>query len=236
MRSALADGIDLSVSSRWQLDTVAAQAAELGRTARIHLKIDTGLSRNGCYVTTGRTCRAPRPPADAVHVVGIWSHFAYADEPGHPTIGKQLDAFRAALDVAQSLGVGPELRHIANSAATLTLPEAHFDLVRPGIAVYGLDPGAADRRLRPRARDDTARLARVGEARARRRGRLLRPRLHDRRATPRSRSSRSATPTASRATRRTSDRCRSTASGSRSADGCAWTSSSSTSATCRHRA
>ena len=90
-------------------------------------------------MTTGRS-RARRRAERAVDVVGIWSHFAYADEPGHPTIGKQLDAFRAALDVAESLGVRPQVRHIANSAATLTLPEAHFDLVRPGIAVYGLTP------------------------------------------------------------------------------------------------
>ncbi len=141
VHDALAADIDVSVSNQWQLDTVVAQAAALGRTARIHLKIDTGLSRNGCYVTDWPDLvRAAAAAADAVHVAGIWSHFAYADEPGHPTIGKQLDAFRAALDVAESLGVRPDVRHIANSAATLTLPDAHFDLVRPGIAVYGLTP------------------------------------------------------------------------------------------------
>ena len=140
VRAALAADIDVSVSNQWQLDTVAAQAAALGRTARIHLKIDTGLSRNGCYVTDWPDLVRAAGAADAVHVAGIWSHFAYADEPGHPTIGKQLDAFRAALDVAESLGVRPDVRHIANSAATLTLPDAHFDLVRPGIAVYGLTP------------------------------------------------------------------------------------------------
>jgi alanine racemase len=75
-----------------------------------------------------------------VRAVGVWSHLAYADEPGHPTIGKQLAAFGAALEVASRAGVEPQLRHIANSAATLTLPAAHFDLVRPGIAVYGLSP------------------------------------------------------------------------------------------------
>jgi alanine racemase len=140
VRDALAAGIDVSVSSRWQLDTVLAQAAALGSTARIHLKIDTGLSRNGCYVTDWPDLVRGAAAADGAHVAGIWSHFAYADEPGHPTIGRQLDAFRAALHTAQSLGVRPDVRHIANSAATLTLPDAHFDLVRPGIAVYGLTP------------------------------------------------------------------------------------------------
>jgi alanine racemase len=140
VRNALAAGIDVSVSSRWQLATVAAAADALGMTARVHLKIDTGLSRNGCYVDDWPQLVAATAEQDAVHVAGIWSHFAYADEPGHPTIGKQLDAFRAALDVAEARGVQPDVRHIANSAATLTLPEAHFDLVRPGIAVYGLTP------------------------------------------------------------------------------------------------
>src|SRR5262249_5779258 len=73
-------------------------------------------------------------------IVGIWSHFAYADAPGHPTIARQVADYQQALDTAAGLGVVPQVRHLANSAATLTLPEAHFDLVRPGIAVYGLTP------------------------------------------------------------------------------------------------
>jgi len=138
--AAIEADIDLSVSSAWQLAIVAAAARESRRTARIHLKIDTGLSRNGAYVDDWTDVVRAAAAERAVHVAGIWSHFAYADEPGHPTIGKQLDAFRGALDVAESLGVHPEVRHIANSAATLTLPDAHFDLVRPGIAIYGLTP------------------------------------------------------------------------------------------------
>jgi alanine racemase len=140
VQRALAADIDLSVSSRWQFEVVAALAREQGQVARVHLKIDTGLSRNGCYVDDWPDLVRAVATDDAVETIGIWSHFAYADAPGHPTIGHQLDTFRAALDVARSLGVRPQLRHIANSAATLTLPEAHFDLVRPGVAVYGLSP------------------------------------------------------------------------------------------------
>ena len=140
VRAAIEADIDLSVSSTWQLAIVATAARETGRTARVHLKIDTGLSRNGAYVDDWPELVRAAGAERAVEVIGIWSHFAYADEPGHPTIAKQLDAFRAALDVAESLGVRPQVRHIANSAATLTLPEAHFDLVRPGIAIYGLTP------------------------------------------------------------------------------------------------
>ncbi|WP_375491953.1 alanine racemase [uncultured Jatrophihabitans sp.] len=140
---AVAADVDLSVSSTWQLDAVLAAAQAAGSAARIHLKIDTGLSRNGAYVDDWPelvTAAAKAQAAAEVEVVGIWSHFAYADEPGHPTIAKQVMAFEAALDAAARLGVVPQLRHIANSAATLTLPSAHFDLVRPGIAVYGLPP------------------------------------------------------------------------------------------------
>jgi alanine racemase len=71
---------------------------------------------------------------------GIWSHFVYADSPGHPTTAAQVERFAEALRVAERLGVVPDVRHLANSAATVTLPSAHFDLVRPGIAVYGLSP------------------------------------------------------------------------------------------------
>jgi len=143
VRDAIASDIDLSVSSTWQLAIVSAAARELRRTAHIHLKIDTGLSRNGCTRDDWPELLAATAKAVAigdVEAVGVWSHFAYADEPGHPTISRQIDAFHAALDVAARAGVEPRLRHLANSAATLTLPAAHFDLVRPGIAIYGLSP------------------------------------------------------------------------------------------------
>jgi alanine racemase len=140
---AVAADIDVSVSGQWQLDTVIANARAAGRAARVHLKVDTGLSRSGTYVTDWPdlvTAAAKAQAAGEIEVVAVWSHFAYADAPGHPTIAKQLAAFGEALEVARAGGVDPPLRHIANSAATLTLPPAHFDLVRPGIAVYGLSP------------------------------------------------------------------------------------------------
>jgi alanine racemase len=140
VRKAVDADIDLSVSSAWQLGLVAQAARDLGRRARVHLKIDTGLSRNGVYRDDWSALVAAVAREDAVEPIGVWSHFAYADEPGHATIGKQLQAFREAIEVAAEHGVRPALRHIANSAATLTLPDAHFDLVRPGIAVYGLSP------------------------------------------------------------------------------------------------
>jgi alanine racemase len=150
--AAITADVDLTVSSRWALDAVTAAAREVGTPARVHLKVDTGLSRNGCYVADWPDLVEAAAKAQAgaeVEVVGIWSHFACADEPGHPSIGHQMRAFRDALEVAGRGGVTPLVRHIANSAATLTLPDTHFDLVRPGIAVYGLSPVPGDFGLRP---------------------------------------------------------------------------------------
>ncbi|HZZ96554.1 MAG TPA: alanine racemase [Jatrophihabitantaceae bacterium] len=140
VHAAVGANVDISVSSSWQLGIVADAARAQGIPARVHLKIDTGLSRNGSYRDDWADLVAAAAKGDAIDAVGVWSHFAYADEPGHPTIGKQLQAFREALEIAGSHGVHPQVRHLANSAATLTLPDAHFDLVRPGIAVYGLTP------------------------------------------------------------------------------------------------
>ncbi len=89
--------------------------------------------------------------AGHVQVTGLWSHLACADIPGHPSIAAQLAAFRAAVALAEQAGARPQLRHLANTPATLTLPETWFDLVRPGGAVVGLStlPGELPTWLRP---------------------------------------------------------------------------------------
>jgi alanine racemase len=139
-------GLDMSVSGLWALAEVTAAARETGRRARIQLKADTGLGRNGCQPADWPELVTAALKAEAeglVKVTGLWSHFACADEPGHPSIVAQLDTFRSMLGHAERAGIRPEVRHIANSPATLTLPEAHFDLVRPGIAMYGVSPDPA---------------------------------------------------------------------------------------------
>ncbi len=89
--------------------------------------------------------------AGRITVVGLWSHFASADEPGNPTITAQLSAFKEALAVAESAGITPQVRHIANTAAALDVPGARYDLVRVGGGSYGLAtlPGGAPGWLRP---------------------------------------------------------------------------------------
>ena len=137
---ALQADVDVSVNAEWALAEVVAAARETGVTARVHLKVDTGLSRGGAAVADWPSLVVAARNAEAegaVHVVGLWSHFAYADAPGHPTIARQADVFREAVAHAEGAGIDPEVRHLANSAATLTAPDQHFDLVRPGIALYG---------------------------------------------------------------------------------------------------
>lgn len=144
LREALAAGVDVGVSTLAQLDAVH-EAAAASATAAVHLEIDTGLSRNGATAEDWpRLVEAAtkRVETGTVDVVGVWSHLACADEPGHPSVVAQTDAFTAALDVVAAAGLTPRWRHLANSAGLLTAPATHFDLVRAGIAVYGLDPVA----------------------------------------------------------------------------------------------
>ena len=141
---AVAQDVELSAGDPLILDRIAGAARRTGRTARVHLKADTGISRGGAPLARWPDLldRAAALRAEGViEVVGLWSHFACADIPGHPSIAAQLAAFDEALARAEKQGVGSEaIRHIANSAAVLTLPEARYDMVRPGIAVYGLSP------------------------------------------------------------------------------------------------
>ncbi|MEU9207422.1 alanine racemase [Streptomyces sp. NPDC048415] len=154
---AIEADLDVSVSGMWALREVVEAAREAGTPARVQLKADTGLGRNGCQPADWPELVGESLSAEAqglIQVTGLWSHFACADEPGHPSIQAQLTRFREMVTYAEERGVRPEVRHIANSPATLTVPESHFDLVRTGIAVYGISPSPelgtpADFGLRP---------------------------------------------------------------------------------------
>ena len=136
-RAAVEADVDLSVSSVQQLHWVTAAFRDAGRRPRVHIELDTGLSRGGAAPDTWlKLFRA----AAHVEVVSVWSHLACADEPGHPSIDVQKAEFERGLAVAAACGVTPQLRHIANSAATLTRSDLHYDLVRVGMASYGVSP------------------------------------------------------------------------------------------------
>jgi alanine racemase len=142
--AAVAAGVDLGVYDLAQLEESAAAARATGRTARVQLKVDTGLARGGAAVADWPDLCAAAAKAEAsgeVSVTGVWSHFAFADGGAdHPVNGEQAKVFAQALEVVERAGLRPEVRHLANSAATLTAPATHYDLVRPGLAVYGLSP------------------------------------------------------------------------------------------------
>jgi alanine racemase len=152
----IAADVDLSVSSEEVLAAILDGARVVGVAARVHLCVDTGLGREGVRPDRLEALLDAAQEAQQqgwVSMVGIWSHLALADDPGHPTINAQADVFRAAVAVVERRGIHLEVRHLANSAATLTRPDLHFDLVRPGIAVYGQppieDPSGADFGLEP---------------------------------------------------------------------------------------
>jgi alanine racemase len=145
--AALAADVEVSVNAEWALAEVVAAARATGGTARVHLFADTGLSREGATEAEwpDLVAAAARAQADGeVAVVGLWSHMAYADAPTHPTIGAQVRVFEEAVAIARAAGLTGARLHLANSAATVALPDTWYDMVRPGIAVYGLDPLGGD--------------------------------------------------------------------------------------------
>ena len=164
----VAGDVDLSVSDSWSLTEVVKAATDIGRTARVHIKIDTGLSRNGASKSIWpELMEAARVAQDNGHVevVAIWSHLGSADVPADERTNVQRDEFLEALGEATAAGLEPQFRHLANSAAALSRPDLTFDMVRSGIALYGLTPGLAmggarDLGLRPAMRLQ-ARLAHV---------------------------------------------------------------------------
>ena len=140
--AAIKNNIDLAIPSVAHLKEVIAEAKSLQLTARVHLEVDTGMTRGGAlYEWDELVAEAKKAEvAGVIKVVGVWSHFARADEPGHEFNDLQLSNFEKALEVAKQVGLNPEIKHMSNSAATLRNPKAKYDLVRLGIAMYGLSP------------------------------------------------------------------------------------------------
>ena len=140
---AIAADVDLTACTVAELDEIALAAHRAGVEVRVQLKADTGLSRGGAtmadwggLVTHAVTLEA----AGTLRVTGVWSHFAASDEQEHPANDAQEAEFRQALAIAVEAGLRPQVRHLANSAAAILRPSSRFDLVRCGIASYGLDP------------------------------------------------------------------------------------------------
>lgn len=150
------NGIDISLGSPAQLEVVAGTARALGRTAFIHLELDSGLSRGGARAEDWPVLVAAARAAElrgSVSVRGVWTHLAWADVPAHPANTAAVEVFGKAVREAHDAGLTPTLRHVSSSANILARPEFHFDMVRAGLAIYGLSPAdhidPADYGLRP---------------------------------------------------------------------------------------
>ena len=140
--SAISEGIDIAIPSLAHLEAITSAARSLGKCARIHLEVDTGMSRGGALNEWSELVSSAKAYQDSglIKVIGIWSHFARADEAGHEFNNKQLENFKSAVAEAKSVGITPEVIHLSNSAAAINDADSHFDLLRLGIAIYGLSP------------------------------------------------------------------------------------------------
>jgi alanine racemase len=140
--SAISEDIDIAIPSLAHLEAITSAARSLGKCARIHLEVDTGMSRGGALNEWSELVSSAKTDQDSglIKVIGIWSHFARADEAGHEFNNKQLENFKSAVAEAESVGITPEIIHLSNSAAAINDVDSHFDLLRLGIAIYGLSP------------------------------------------------------------------------------------------------
>ena len=142
--------IDISVGSIDSLDAVAFAARALGKPARVHVKVDTGFGRNG-FTPEGFNAALEKlkqySSEGVIEVIGQWSHLAVADSPDVPEFvdatDRQINQFNEFTERMREANVAPKIRHLANTAATLNRPEIRFELVRPGIGLYGYEPDPA---------------------------------------------------------------------------------------------
>ncbi|MDF7663617.1 alanine racemase [Bifidobacterium sp. ESL0763] len=146
----IASDIDISLGSLDGIEAVAQAARKLGKPARVHIKTDTGFGRNG-FTEAGFQAAldrlVPLAKEGVLDIVGQWSHFSVADAPDVPEFvevtDRQLESFNRFTERMRQAGIEPRIRHIANTAATLSRPETRFELVRPGIGLYGYEADPA---------------------------------------------------------------------------------------------
>ncbi len=136
----VAHGLTQTVFSLQDARTLSAAAQAAGTKARVHIKIDTGMSRIG--IKPGDAGEFGEALADmpGLEIEGVFSHFATADSADKTFAREQYDNFIQAVERIKARGIEIKIRHMANSAATIDMPEAHLDMVRPGIVLYGLWP------------------------------------------------------------------------------------------------
>jgi alanine racemase len=137
---AISADIDLAVPSIQIYEEIVRASRAVNKIARIHIEVDTGMTRGGFLEEWELFLDLLASKADGIEIVGFFSHFARADEPGAAQNAGQLKRFTQMSDDLNGIGIEPAIHHLSNSAATLIDASSHFDLVRTGIAMYGLTP------------------------------------------------------------------------------------------------
>ena len=132
--------LTLTASSVERLEQINSVAGQMGLKAKVHLKIDTGMERIGVHYYNAHLLQEAALKCRNVEVEGIFSHFANADSPDLADARLQLERFNEVLRFYERRSLPMPIRHIANSAAVLQLPESYLDMVRPGIILYGVYP------------------------------------------------------------------------------------------------
>jgi alanine racemase len=142
-RAVVDAGLTPVVCSGRFIDALAKAAADAGVESHpVHLKVDTGMHRIGCSPSEALDLAPAVKKHRELHLQGLLTHFAVADEPDNPYTAKQVAVFEAVRKELARMGIRPPLVHAANSAGVLTAPDARYDLVRCGISIYGIAPAA----------------------------------------------------------------------------------------------
>src|SRR5690349_5972469 len=140
---ALQSDVQIAVSSARQLDELLDAVRRTGRTAAVTLKVDTGLNRNGVPLAQYPSmldALAPAIAEDRIRLRGLMSHMVHADQPNSPINNLQAQRFTDIVALAREKKVPFDIAHLSNSSSTMSRPDLAFDMVRPGIALYGLSP------------------------------------------------------------------------------------------------
>ncbi|MBX2992325.1 MAG: alanine racemase [Bacteroidetes bacterium] len=149
---AISADLELSISSLEQARWLASLAQRMGQTLRVHAKVDTGMSRLGLSHEAAPEYIEQMARLRRLELAGVYSHFATAEDDDQSFALRQLHCFNRVLEELDRRRITVPLRHMANSAATITLPDSHFDMVRPGIMLYGYGPTkelASEAQLKP---------------------------------------------------------------------------------------
>jgi len=134
----LENDLEITASSVFKIEAINAEAQRLGKRARVHLKIDTGMNRIGQNWRTADQLFQAAHRCEHVEVVGIYSHLATAEEENSDFAEEQIARFKDILMLAEAAGLRAQHKHLCNSAGAIRFPHAHFTMIRPGLGLYGL--------------------------------------------------------------------------------------------------